>query len=154
MTDGVDILKEVKNLAKRRRGKALMVLTTDYTGQKAWAAELAQQADGQHMDLLDHFAANEELAGKVGAINVEELFELLSEVADAKLLIVTGLEFLRAAWSGQSGIQEAFCHHVETWDKRLSLVFVTQFEKLLENRVSDRFQHQFTFNQKDTFALT
>lgn len=154
MTDGVDIVKKTRNLPRQRRGKAIIVLTDDYISQRDWAGKLAAQVDGQHINLLDYFEKDEELTSQVGTMTVDGLFSLLATFLDINVLVVSGIEFLRAAWSAQSGALESFIHKVETWDKEPALIFVTQFDKSLDNRKSKRYEHRFVLNQKDTYALT
>ena len=156
MSDGVDIIKEAGQLPSRRRGRAMIVLSHDFQGLEPWAVELAQRLnDAEHINVLDHFIAHEELGSTAGTTTLDELFSLLGTLTDRKILVVSGIEFLRAAWSAQSGIVDAFAHKVETWERRPALVFVTQYDKKLENLKSARFGgHQFVFNQKDTYSLS
>lgn len=154
MSDGIDIVKEARELRKRRT-KGLIVLTGDYAGQKTWAQELAAQLGAQHVDLLDHFAADAALAGTVSGVTIDGLFGLLTDIAGDDMLVVSGLEFLRGVWSAQAGAMSAFADRVEKWTQNPALIFVTQFDKAIENRVSTRYgRHQFVFNQKDTYALS
>ena len=153
MSDGVDIVKEARELRKRRT-KGLIVLTGDYAGQKSWAEELARQLDAQHVDLLDHFAGDKGLAGGVSGVTIDGLFGLLKDIAKGDMVVVSGMEFLRGVWAAQPGAMTAFADRVEKWAQNPALLFVTQFEKSIENRVSTRYgRHQFVFNQKDTFQL-
>jgi len=153
MSDGIDIVKEAQ---KRHRGrtKSLIVLTKNFASQKAWAKELASQLGAQHVDLLDHFASDAELAGRVSSVTIDGLFGLVKGIAEGDMLVVSGMEFLRGVWSAQAGAMTAFADRVEKWTQNPALVFVTQFDKAIENRVSTRYgRHQFVFNQADTFAL-
>lgn len=155
MSDGVDIIWEAGQLPLRRRGRALVVLSHDFHGLEPWAAELARRLpDAEHVNLLDHFIAHEELGSQAGSTTLDKLFRLLGTLTNKKILVVSGLEFLWAAWSAQSGIVDAFAHKVETWESRPSLVIVTQYQKKLEDLKSGRFGHQFSFNQKDTYSLS
>ena len=43
MSDPVNIVQLVRDLPSRPRGRACIVLTHEYEGQKEWAAELARQ---------------------------------------------------------------------------------------------------------------
>lgn len=154
MSDGVDIVMEVRELRKRRTN-AMIVLTEDHAGQKVWAAELAKQLNAQHVDLLEHFGAEKALSDGVAAVTVDSLFNLLCDISGSEeLLVVSGLEFLRSVWAAQVGTMETLAHRVENWSQKPALVFVTQFDKSIEGRKSGRYGHQFVFNQKDTYALS
>ena len=154
MNDGIDIQKIVRGLSKRRRGKGCIVLTEDYSGQKSWAAKLADLTKNRHIDLLDYFNSDPELAGRVGSFTVDELFILYSTFKDSKVLIVTGLEFLRAAWAGQSNVLESLAHRIENWESTPALLLVIQFDAGLAKRKFARHPGQvFLVNQKETYAL-
>ncbi len=149
------MIKLVQGLSKRPRGKACIVLTHDYTGQKDWAMELAKQTGSKHVDLLDHFQEKHELAEKISLLNVSRLFSLLRTICDKPVLIVTGIEFLKATWSAQFNALEDFAKHVETWAKPPAILFVLQFDSALAERNFTRYpQYQFVVDQKETYALT
>ena len=114
MKDAVNMVKLVEELAKRPRGKACIVLTHDYTGQKPWAAELAQQTGSEHLDLLEVFAQNPDLADLVSTFSVGSLFNFVKQHRNAPVLIVSGLEFLKAAWSAQPQAMQEFASRVES----------------------------------------
>ena len=148
------MVKLVGDLPKRRRGKACIVLTQDVGGQKVWASELASQAEAKHLDLLDLFADDEALGAKTSAFGVDDLFTLLQQEKESSVLIVTGLEFLRASWSGRTSAMEDFAKRLEYWEKSPALVFVTQHDAFLSKRKFDqRFQYTYVVNQRDTLAL-
>ena len=154
MSDGIDIQEIVRGLPKRRRGKGCIVLTEDYSGQQSWAAKLAGLTESRHIDLLDFFDLDLELAGRVGSFTVDELFILFASFKDSKVLIITGLEFLRAAWAGQSNALESLAHQIETWESSPALLLVTQFDAGLVQRKFKRHPGQvFLVNQKETYAL-
>ena len=54
MSNPVNIVQLVNSLPSRPRGKACIVLTHEYEGQKEWAMELARQTDSEHLDLLEY----------------------------------------------------------------------------------------------------
>ena len=154
MNDGIDIVREVKELPQRARGRACVVLTHDYTEQKVWASKLAAQTDAQHIDLLDHFASDPDLVEGLGGISIPKLFALLSSIAGPRILIVSGLEFLLATWAGQTDAMAKFGHQVEYWDGSLALLFVMQYDAVLAPRPFTRYpQYRFVVDQKETFAL-
>jgi hypothetical protein len=154
MKDAVNIVALVSDLPKRRRGKACIVLTHDAGEQKEWAAELAVQVSGEHVDLLDRFSEDAMLGNTTGTFGVDDLLSLLQGASGRPVLIVTGLEFLRAAWSGKPCAMEDFAKRVEFWDKSPALVFVTQHDAFLSKRKFDqRFQHTYVVDQRETLAL-
>lgn len=63
----------------RPRGRAYIVMTHEYEGQKEWAAELARQKDSEHLHLLERFAENTVLSKKTGQFMVSNLFEFLKK---------------------------------------------------------------------------
>ena len=155
MDDPINVVALTRSLSQRPRGRACIVFTHDYSGQKAWAVKLAQQSGADHLHLLDLFAGDAKLSESLGTFSVSDLFRLLAERGQNPILVVSGLEFLKAAWSGQTGIPEAFARHVEMWDKKPVLLFVMQHDRFLAAYSFNRFkQHRFTVDQRDTLALT
>lgn len=154
MNDGIDIQEIVRGLPKRPRGNGCIVLTEDYSGQKIWAAKLADLTGNQHIDLLDYFDSDPELAGRIGKFTIDGLFNFFSTFTDSKVLIITGLEFLRATWGSQSTALESIAHKVENWESTPALLLVTQFDAGLAKRKFSRHSGQvFLVNQKETYAL-
>jgi hypothetical protein len=156
MKDPVNIVKFAAALVKRPKGRACVVLTRDWQGQKAWAKDLAAQAGTQHLDLLDHFAGHTALAAKVSEFSVDHLFDFLKNITASPLAIVTGIEFLKATWSGQPSAEEDFARHLETWESRPALLFLLQHSNALADyKFSSRLQgYTFVIAQKDTLALS
>lgn len=154
MRDPVNMVQLVKDLPSRPRGRACIVLTHEYEGQKEWAAELTRQTDSAHIDLLELFAQDTKLSSKIGQFIVPSLFDFLKGQSQAPVLIVSGIEFLKATWSGQSNVGEQFASHVETWDQKPCLLFVLQYDKIIATREYRRFrQYTFVVDQKETLAL-
>jgi len=154
MKDAINMVKLLADLPKRRRGKACIVLTQEVVEQKAWASKLAAQAYADHIDILDRFAEDGTLGGKTGTFGVDDLFSLLREENAKPVLIVTGLEFLRASWSGRTSAMEDFAKRIEFWEKSPALVFVTQHDAFLAKRKFDqRFQYTYVVDQRETLAL-
>ena len=154
MNDPVNMVQLVSELPSRPRGRACIVLTHDYDGQKAWAAELARQTDAMHIDLLDRFFEDEALGAAVSQFLVPRLFDFLKAECNAQVLIVSGMEFLKATWSGQVNVVEQFAARVETWNQTPCLVFVLQYDKTLATHDFRRFrQYNFVVDQKETLAL-
>lgn len=154
MSEPVDMIKLTQELSKRPRGRACIVFTHDYADQKDWAMELAKQTGSEYVDLLDHFQEKQDLAEKISSLNVPRLFSLLRTISDKSVLIVTGMEFLKATWSAQHNALEDFAKHVETWIKSPAMLFVLQFDSTLAERKFTRYpQYQFVVDQKETLKL-
>ncbi len=164
------MVKLLRNLSSRPRGRACIVLTHEYEGQKEWAAELARQTDSEHLDLLELFVQNPELGSNIGRFSVPALFDFLktvnkqpqyssfiihhSELSSAPVLIVSGIEFLKATWSGQTNSVEQFASHVETWNQKPCILFVLQYDKTISTREFRRYrQYTFVVDQKETLKL-
>lgn len=155
MSDAIDMLKFVADLPKRARGRAAAVLSVDFAGQKAWASGLAGRTGAEHLDVLDLFSGDDELRGRVGSFTVDDLFKLLRNRAKAPVLIVSGVEFLFAAWTGQANAMEKFACQLELWQDRPALFFVMQHDRTLAERKFTRFpSFEFVVDQRNTLALT
>ncbi|NQT60356.1 MAG: hypothetical protein HQ557_15355 [Bacteroidetes bacterium] len=154
MGEPVNIIDLILELPRRRRGRACIVLTHDYAGQKEWATKLAEQTNSDHINLLGYFSADQKLSAKLSALSVKDLFELLKQKKDKDVLIVSGIEFIKAAWSGQTTIIRHFASMVSTWDKTPGLLFVIQYDKqLAEFNFTNRFQYTFLVDQRETLKL-
>jgi len=151
----VDPIALVRDVISRPRGRACVVLTRDYQGQKAWAETLAVRTGAKYLDLQSQFLADDELAGRLDTFTVAELFSLLRKHGDCTALVISGLEFLTATWAGLSKSGEEFARRVETWDAKPALVFVLQHDPDLAAYKFTRYpQHVFVVEQDDTLALT
>lgn len=154
MNAPVNIVELARELPRRRRGRACIVLTETTDGRQAWADKLAAKSDGMHLDLLDHFAKNTDLAAKTGMFDVDDLFDMLKAMQDETLLVVTGIEFLRAIWMARSGTLETLAQRVEFWQDKPALIFVMQYETALAKRdFNKRFDGLFLVHQNDTLAI-
>jgi len=153
MSDPVNIVKLVKELPSRPRGRACIVLTHEYEGQKEWAAELARQTDSEHINILELFSEDETLGSKIGQFTVPTLFDFLKSRSKGPILIISGMEFLKATWTGQPNVVEQFASQVETWNQTPCLLFVIQNDTIIANRVCRRFRYIFVIDQKETLAL-
>ena len=154
MSDPVNMVQLVRSLPSRPRGRACIVLTHEYEVQKEWAAELARQTESEHLDLLELFSEDAELSKKISQFLIPYLFEFLKGYDKAPVLIVSGIEFLKATWSGQTNSVEQFTTHVETWNQKPCLLFVLQYDKIIATREFRRYrQYTFVVDQKETLAL-
>jgi hypothetical protein len=154
MNEAVNMVKLVRSLPSRPRGRACIVLTSEYEGQKEWAAELARQTESKHLHLLELFSEDADLSSKIGQFLIPSLFEFLKRYDNSPVLIVSGIEFLKATWSGQANSVEQFASHVETWNQKPCLLFVLQYDKIIATREFRRYrQYIFVVDQKETLAL-
>ena len=154
MSDPVNIIQLVNGLPSRPRGRACIVLTHEYKGQREWAMELACQTDSEHIDLLELFDKDQTLGNKIGQFLVPSLFDFLKGRSQARVLIISGMEFLKATWTGQLNAVEQFASLVKTWDKTPCLLFVLQYDKILATHdFGRRYQYTFVIDQKETLAL-
>ena len=154
MSDPVNMVELVRSMPSRPRGRACIVLTHEYEGQKEWAAELARQTESEHLDLLELFSEDAELSKKISQFLIPNLFEFLKGYDKAPVLIVSGIEFLKATWSGQANSVEQFASHVETWTQKPCILFVLQYDKIIATREFRRYrQYTFVVDQKESLAL-
>lgn len=154
MNDPINMIQLVKDLPSRPRGRACIVLTRDYETQKEWAEKLAEQTDSNHINLPELFGKDAELSNRIGEFLVPNLFSFLKERGKTPVLIISGLEFLKATWSSQSNVLEQFTSYVETWNQTPCLLFVLQYDKTIASREFRRFrQYTFVVDQKETLAL-
>ena len=154
VADAIDMVELVRGVSERKRGRACIVMTHDYTGQKSWAMELAQQTGAEHVDLLDLFTNHEDLSKKVQEYSVAKVFSLLRKRAAKQVMIVSGIEFLKASWCGNVNASEHLANQIETWQDEPALVFVMQYDKEIAERPFRRFrQYTFVVDQRETIAL-
>ena len=154
MSDPVNMVQLVRDLPSRPRGRACIVLTHEHEGQKEWAAELARQTDSEHLELLELFAQDTKLSSMIGQFLVPRLFEFLKNHGQASVLVISGMEFLKATWVGQSNAVDLFLSQLKTWDKYPSLLFIMQYDKTIASYdFGRRYQHTFVVDQKETLAL-
>ena len=154
MSNPTNMIDFVKELASRSRGRACVVLTHDYQGQNEWAAKLAHQTGSEHLNLLELFAQDDSLTDRIGYFLVTELFKFLEDRSKASVLIISGMEFLKATWTGQSSAIDDFARRVQTWDKKPCLLFVLQYDKTIATyNFGRRHQYRYVIDQEDTLAL-
>ncbi len=79
MSDPVNIVLFVKELSRRPKARAAVVLTHEYEGQKEWAEELARQTDTEHINLIDLFSGEPALTNKIEQFSVQHLFNYLKK---------------------------------------------------------------------------
>ncbi len=154
MSDPVNMVQFVRSMPPRPRGRACVVLTHEYEDQKEWAAELARQTESEHLDLLELFTEDAELSRKISQFLIPNLFEFLKRYNKAPVLIVSGIEFLKATWSGQTNSVDQFASYLETWNQKPCILFVLQYDKIIATREFRRYpQYTFVIEQRETLAL-
>jgi hypothetical protein len=154
MNKPVDMVQFVTELGKRPKGKAAIVLTHDYSGQKDWAAELAAQTGAEHFPVLDIFLINFELAENLSQFMVSGLFDFIRQRSNANVAIVSGIEFLKSTWSGQASAKIEFASRVQTWLHSPHILFVIQHDSVFANYdFGQRYPYRFVLDQKDTIKL-
>ena len=154
MGDAVDMLEVVNSLGKRPRARFCVVMTHDYKDQKKWAKQLAVQTEMKHIDLMELFSADDKLSSKISSYSEQELLRLLKEYGETSVLIVSGIEFIKATWAGMNNAIQKFAKSLETWHQKPALLFVMQYDKELANIEFKRYpQHDYIIDQKDTLAL-
>ena len=99
MDDAIDMLEVVNSLGKRPRARFCIVMTHEYKGQKNWAKQLADQTEMKHVDLMELFSADEKLSSKISSYPEQELLKFLKEYNKTSVLIVSGIECIKATWS-------------------------------------------------------
>jgi len=155
MNDPVNMVLFVKELSRRPKARAAVVLTHEYKGQKEWAEELASQTDSEHINLMDLFSGDPSLTDEIENFSVQRLFDFLKKRSQSPVLILSGLEFLKATWSSQPRASQEFASRMQTWNQNPSLLFVLQYDKLIATYdFGSRFsRYIFVVDQKETLAL-
>jgi hypothetical protein len=155
MSDPVNMVLFVKELSRRSKAKAAVVLTHEYNGQKEWAEELAKQTDTKHINLIYLFTEEPTLSSKIEQFSVQHLFDYLKNKSRAPVLIISGMEFLKATWTSQPKAAQEFASRVQTWNHSPSLLFILQYDKLIATYDFGNRYRQYTFvvDQRETLAL-
>lgn len=153
MSEPLDMPAFVRSLSRRRRGQACIVLTRDPAGACAWTETLAERSESTHLDLLRHFQEHPELADRVSETGPRELLALLKENAPRGVLVVSGLEFLRATWQARPGLDEDLAASLEFWVGPPALVLVLAEDRFFRDRDFTRMQQPMIVHQTDTYAL-
>jgi hypothetical protein len=144
----------VAELAMRPKGRAAVVLTHDYPGQKAWASELAMQSGVNHLHMLDLFSQDPNLNQNLSRFMVPVLFDFIHQKNEQKVLIVSGIEFIKATWSGQPSAINEFANRVRAWNLTPTILFVVQHDPTLASYdFGRRYRYRFIVDQRDTLKL-
>lgn len=139
----LDLLQICRELPARRN-KAALLLAPDLREQRACAAQIATAAGAVHFDVLDAFQADAALTGRLAGFSSDDFLALVSAQKATPLLIVSGLEFLLAAWLSQDNpkdVKRSFCHKIEMWEGRDKQPFllVTQHDPVFAGHAPSRF---------------
>ena len=121
----LDLLQFCRELPARRN-KGALLLTPDPREQRTCAAQIAAAAGAVHFDVLDAFQADAALTGRLAGFSSDDFLRLVA-AQKSPLLIVSGLEFLLAAWLSQGSPKEVkrqFCQQIELWDGRDNPAFL------------------------------
>lgn len=150
----VDLIELAKSLPGRRRGKACIVLAKDYAGQKEWADKLANLSGSAHCNILDDFI-NSDGSMKLSSFTVDGLFNYLENQAPTKLLVISGVEFIKATWAhNPQKAMDELASKIEFWSKDPALMFVMQYDPLIAKMNFSRFKDlKFVVDQQNTIAL-
>lgn len=151
----IDLRAFAKELVARRN-KAALLLTPELSRQRAYAAQVATAVDGFHLDVLDLFQADPSLTARLSAFSLDDLFTLIAEQKEP-LLIVSGIEFLLAAWLSQGQPKEVkltLCHRIELWEKSPAFLLVTHHDPVFADYRPERYRGtQLILEMSKTLAL-
>ena len=154
MSELIDSVQFVKTIVSRQRGRACAILTENYTDQERWAKNLAEKTGADYLNLLELFSNNTTLSDSVSQYTVEVFFNFLENRTEKDILVISGMEFLKATWSGISDNTRLFATQLSTWSKNPCLVFVLQYDKsLTDYNFGRRFTYQFVVDQRETLAI-
>ncbi len=153
MAKEVDIVRFIKELPTRQRGRACVILTRDYAQQKSWTEQLASIAEIEHINLLDELGSDQ--TSKMASFSVDGLFKFLQQKSTSSVLAVSGIEFIKATWAfNLQRSMDQFGQQIELWSKDPALLFVMQYDPMLANMKFTRFPNlQFVIDQQNTLKL-
>jgi hypothetical protein len=155
MGEAINMVTFIDALSERERDRACILFTHEFEDQKEWAAALAEKTDSDHIDLLEQFHTSESLSSTIRDFTIKTFFEYVQKQSRKPVLIISGIEFLKATWSGLHDYAELIAGKVQTWDKRPALLLVMQYDKKLARYpFSNRFGgHLYTIDRRETLAL-
>jgi len=114
-----------------RRNKAALLLTPNLAEQRSYAAQITAAVDGFHLDVLDLFQSDESLTTRLASFSMDDLFTLIGAHKDQRFLVVSGIEFLLAAWLSQGQpkeVKRTLCHQIELWENQPAFLLVTHHD--------------------------
>lgn len=140
-----------------RRNRAALLLTPDLAGQRDYAAQLAGVLDALHLDVLSRFQEDDALLSRISYFSSDELLSLIAEHRDSRLVVVSGVEFLLAAWISQGEVKQvkrALCEKVELWVGEPAFILVTHEDPVLADYQPTRHRgSRVVLRTSDTLAL-
>jgi hypothetical protein len=125
-----------------RRNKAALLLTPNLAEQRSYAAQIATEVDGTHLDVLDLFQSDESLTAGLPSFSMDDLFALIGGHKDKRFLVVSGIEFLLAAWLSQGQpkeIKRQLGEKIELWQNLPPFILVTHQDSVLAGYEAQRF---------------
>lgn len=123
----LDLIQFSRELTARRN-KAALLLTPDLPAQRTCAEQIAAAVGAAHLDVLDRFQSDSSLVEQLAGFSADDLFKLLA-AQKSPLLIVSGIEFLLAAWISQGDPKQVklkLCQQIELWERAPAFLLVTQ----------------------------
>ena len=154
MTESINMFEFIKDLSTRPRGRACIILTREYEKKTIWAEKLAQKTGSLHLNLLELFSNDEKLHTNLELFTLDDLFKLLKKFDEHPVLLVTGIEFLKAIWPKTNDITEHLARRIETWTDKPALLFIMKYdEKLCNYNFKRHPQYKFVIEQNKTIAL-
>lgn len=151
----LDLIQFSRELAVRRN-KAALLLTPDLREQHAIAAQLARALGAPHLDLLERFQADAKLADQLAGFSPADFFKLIGAQKASPLLVLSGLEFLLAAWLAQGDakqVKQDFCRQIEFWERQPAFLLVTQHDPVFAAYAPTRHTGQMIIQLSQTLAL-
>ncbi len=140
-----------------RRNKAAMVLTPDWQAQKGYAAQVAEAVGWRHLDVLDAFQNDGALTERLVVFSLDDLFEWIRS-QDAPGLVVSGIEFLLAAWLSQGdpkAVKTDLCRKIELWERKPAFLLIIHEDPVFANYQPQRHRgSSIILPMSQTLALT
>lgn len=94
--DLVDFVEEQIN----ERYKAFIIIVNILTFTKELIDKIVSNANGSHIDLIEMFNNNSELANRIDVFNSDDLKELLKNLEyDSEIIFVSGIDLLWNVWN-------------------------------------------------------
>jgi len=125
-----------------RRNKAALLLTPNFAEQRSCAAQVATAVEGFHLDVLDCFQSDESLTARLAAFSLDDLFALISAQKEHRFVVVSGIEFLLAAWLSQGQpkeVKRSLCEKVEFWQNSPPFILVSYQDPVFAAYKAQRF---------------
>ncbi len=154
----LDLIQFCRELPARRN-KAALLLMPELNGQREYAAQIASAASAAYFDVLDAFQADATLSERLAGFSSDDFFRLITSQS-APLVIISGLEFLLAAWISQGDpnqVKRQFCQQIELWDSREKPAFllVAQVDAIFSQYEPTRYRgSRIVISLADTQALS